>query len=101
MIAEKMNVDISDEIKISFSAKYMIDALKTIKSDEVILTFVGEGIIVIITVVMGIKYVFASPDEQAKLKKQLVGLVISAIVIFGAYGIWSLAYSFMNDVLGQ
>lgn len=41
-VEEKMNVDISDEIKISFSAKYMIDALKTIKSDEVVLTFVGE-----------------------------------------------------------
>ncbi len=41
-VEEKMNVDISDEIKISFSAKYMMDALKTIKSDDVILTFVGE-----------------------------------------------------------
>ena len=41
-VEEKMNINCSDEIKISFSAKYMMDALKTIKSDEVILTFVGE-----------------------------------------------------------
>lgn len=41
-VEEKMNVDCSDEIKISFSAKYMMDALKTIKSNDVILTFVGE-----------------------------------------------------------
>ena len=41
-IEEKLDVDCSDEIKISFSAKYMLDALRTIKSDNVILTFVGD-----------------------------------------------------------
>ena len=41
-VEEKMNVSIDDNIKISFSAKYMMDALRTIKSDEVIITFVGE-----------------------------------------------------------
>ena len=41
-VEEKINVECSDEIKISFSAKYMMDALKTIKSSDVILTFVGE-----------------------------------------------------------
>ena len=41
-VEEKMEVDVSDEIKISFSAKYMMDALKTIKSSDVIITFVGE-----------------------------------------------------------
>ena len=41
-VEEKMSVDCNDEIKISFSAKYMMDALKTIKSNDVILTFVGE-----------------------------------------------------------
>ena len=37
-----MNVDSNENIKISFSAKYMMDALRTIKSDNVTLTFVGE-----------------------------------------------------------
>lgn len=41
-IEEKLSVDCSDEIKISFSARYMLDALKTIESEDVILTFVGE-----------------------------------------------------------
>lgn len=41
-VEEKMSIDSSEEIKISFSAKYMMDALRTIKCDEVILTFVGE-----------------------------------------------------------
>ena len=41
-VEEKMEVDCSEEIKISFSAKYMMDALRTINSTNVILTFVGE-----------------------------------------------------------
>ena len=41
-VEETMKVAVTDNIKISFSAKYMMDALRTIKSDEVIITFVGE-----------------------------------------------------------
>ena len=41
-VEEKMNVESDQNIKISFSAKYMMDALRTIKSKDVILTFVGE-----------------------------------------------------------
>ena len=46
---------------------------------------------------MGIKYFISSPEEQAKLKGQLIGVVVSAVVIFGAYSIWKMAVSiFMN-----
>ena len=55
-----------------------------------ILTFIGAGVMVGATAYMGIKYILASPEGQAKLKHQLIGLVVSGIVIFGAYGIWSL-----------
>lgn len=41
-VEEKMAIDCDNDIKISFSAKYMMDALRTIKSKNVILTFVGE-----------------------------------------------------------
>lgn len=49
--------------------------------------------------VMGIKFIMASPEEQGKLKGQLIGLVIAAIVILGAYTIWELSYNFMNEVV--
>ena len=41
-VEEKLEVSCDNDIKISFSAKYMMDALRTIKSRNVILTFVGE-----------------------------------------------------------
>ena len=51
--------------------------------------------------VMGIKFIMASPEEQGKLKGQLIGLVIAAIVILGAYTIWELSYNFMNEVVNS
>ena len=54
-----------------------------------LLTFVGGGVLVIVILYMGIKYLTSGPDAQAKLKVQLIGIVGSACVIFGAYTIWS------------
>ena len=55
-----------------------------------ILTMIGAGVMVAVTTYMGIKYLTAGPEAQAKLKTQLIGVVVSGIVIFGAYGIWSM-----------
>ncbi len=55
-----------------------------------ILTMVGAGVLVAVTTYMGIKYLTAGPEAQAKLKIQLIGVVVSGVVIFGAYGIWKL-----------
>ena len=37
-----INKESSENIKISFSAKYMMEALKTFKSEEIEIKFVGE-----------------------------------------------------------
>ena len=41
-VEEKMKINCDDKIRISFSSRYMMDALITIESDDVVLTFVGE-----------------------------------------------------------
>ena len=43
-VEEKMNIkkDNDKEIKISFSAKFMMEALKTFEGDEATINFVGE-----------------------------------------------------------
>lgn len=62
------------------------------------LVAVASGVLVVVTCIMGVKYATTtSPDAQAKLKKQLIGLVVSIIVVFGAYSIWTIAYNFMKD----
>ena len=60
------------------------------KSLGQILTMIGAGVMVAVTSYMGIKYLTAGPEAQAKLKTQLIGVVVSGMVIFGAYFIWSI-----------
>lgn len=55
-----------------------------------ILTMIGAGIMVAVTTYMGIKYLTAGPEAQAKLKTQLIGVIVSGLVIFGAYFIWKI-----------
>ncbi len=74
------------------------DITSTIMPIAQMLVAFAAGVMVIVTCIMGIKYATASsPDEQAKLKKQLVGLVVSIIVVFGAQAIWAIIYNFMKD----
>lgn len=61
---------------------------------------IGTVVLVAITAVMGVKYMAAAPDVRAKLKTQLIGIAVSAVVLFGAYGIWSIAYNVMTDIVG-
>ena len=59
---------------------------------------IGTVVLVVVTALMGVKYMAANPETRAKLKGQLVVIAISAIVLFGAYGIWSIAYKIMSDL---
>lgn len=68
-----------------------------IKGIGQILTFVGTGIFVGVVAYMGIKYLTAGPEAQAKLKIQLIGVVVSGVVIFGAYNIWSIVIDVLKD----
>ena len=75
--------------------------------DDFVNQFVGIGqllviagvIVILITIgITGIRWITASPDKQAKLKEQLIGLVIATVVIFGAVGIWNLVRGIMMKV---
>lgn len=58
----------------------------------------GAGTFVILGVglYLGIKYVMSGPDEKANVKKQSYGVLVSAIVVYGAYGIWKLVYEIVS-----
>lgn len=62
-----------------------------------ILTAIGVMVLVGATTIMGIKYMFATPEEAAKLKQQLIGLVVSGVVILGATAIWKIVYGILNS----
>lgn len=64
------------------------DVTKNFVSLAQILTMIGAGVMVAVTTYMGIKYLTSGPEAQAKLKTQLVGVLVAGLVIFGAYFIW-------------
>ena len=63
-----------------------------------ILVGIATVVLVIVTLIMGIKYMVSKPEDRAKLKQQLVGLVVATAVVFGAQFIWALMYNFMKDL---
>lgn len=76
----------------SVNSKAMGEILKPIVG---ILTAIGVIALIVITMIMGIKYMFATPEEAAKLKQQLIGLVVSAVVVLGATAIWKIIYNIL------
>lgn len=61
-----------------------------------ILTTIGVIVLLSGFLIIGIKYMTATPDQAAKLKTKLVGLVVSGVIIIGAYGVWITAGKFFN-----
>lgn len=60
------------------------------KFEELIDFLWGLGVLAIFitTIVVGMKYMFVSPQEKSKIKEITVPYVIGVIVIFGALTIW-------------
>ena len=63
-----------------------------------ILVAVGAATLLIVGGIMAIKWITATPDKAAKLKQQLIGLVVATVVIFGALGIWNLVRKMGENV---
>ena len=97
-----------DSIKDSADAFEQAGKNQMISNDKIIetvlpigqmLTAIGVAVLFGGIVILGIKYMMADPQQKGKLKQQLIGLVVSGVVIFGAYSIWRVAYKFFEDLL--
>ena len=64
-----------------------------------ILLVLGMGIAVIISGILGIKFMMGSVEEKAQVKDQLIPFVIGCIVIFGAFSIWKIVVTFGRNVV--
>lgn len=62
-----------------------------------ILVTAASVVLLVVTLIMAIKYITANPEQRGKLKQQLIGLVISIVVIYGAVGIWSVVKTTMEN----
>ena len=73
--------------------------IKTV-SDQIynILLAIGTVITVIIGAILGIQFMVGSMDDKAKVKESLIPFVIGCVIIFGAFGIWKLIATILQDV---
>lgn len=55
-----------------------------------VMRIVCTGIAIIMLMVIGMKYLAASPGERADLKKSAIQYVVGAVVLFGSAGILTL-----------
>lgn len=65
-----------------------------------VLVAIATVTVFIVTAITGVRWITASPEQQAALKKQLIGLVVSIVVIYGAVGIWTLVKTIMEGITG-
>lgn len=63
-----------------------------------IIQYVGTGISLIVVTILGIKYVMASPQDKAEVKKQITPILIGCILLFGATNIAVIIENFNSEL---
>lgn len=63
-----------------------------------ILMVLGISVAVIISVILGIKFMIGSVEEKAQIKDQLVPFTIGCVAIFGAFSFWSIMVNVGNKL---
>ena len=61
---------------------------------------IATAVFIVVGLIMGVKYMIAGADEKAKLKEKLIWYVIAVIIAYGAVGLYNLAVTIMQVVLG-
>ncbi len=56
----------------------------------------GTGVSIIVVTMLGIKYILASVEEKAEIKKQAMPIVIGCVLLFGAVQIIAIVEDFAN-----
>ena len=60
---------------------------------------IGVGVATIMLIVLAIKYIAASPNDKAEIKKHIVVYVVGALILFGASGLLQVIKSFaLNNI---
>lgn len=69
-------------------------------SNEVynILLIISFVVVAVIGICLGIKFMMAGVDEKADVKKSLTVFVIGTVVTYGAFGIWKVLVTFLNNL---
>lgn len=62
-----------------------------------VLLIIGIGVALIWGTILGIQFVTGSLEEKANIKNGLTAYIFGCVIIFGAFGIWKLVLSLLED----
>ena len=63
-----------------------------------ILITIATFIAVLVGGILGVKIMISSADEKAQVKELLIPYVIGCVVVFGAFGIWKLVVTILQNI---
>ena len=98
---DKMNVD---DINKALSGDDVIasaSAAASIKKVWGTVLLILQVLSVAAIVIAGIRYMFASADGKADIKKQTIGLMVGAVLVFGASSIIGLITNITSDITAK
>lgn len=64
-----------------------------------IIQYVGLGVAVIATLILGMRYMYSAPDEKAEIKKKLIPFIIGGFMVFGAIQLVKIVEIFVNEII--
>lgn len=64
-----------------------------------IIQYVSIGVASIAALVLGMRYMYSSPEEKAEIKKKLVPFIIGGVLVFGAIQLVKLVEIFVGDII--
>ena len=62
-----------------------------------VLLIIGIGVALIWGLILGIQFVTGSLEEKANIKNGLTAYIFGCVIIFGAFGIWKLVLSLLEQ----
>ena len=69
--------------------------------DQIYYMALGVAVVLafLLGTILGIQFITSGAVGQAKVKEKIIPYVIGMIAVFGAFGIWRVAYNFINNFL--
>ncbi len=89
--------DISKEVS-SSNSQGIVGAINTVIG---LMQVIGTGVSLIMVSLLGIKYLLASVEEKAEIKKTAIPIVIGAVLLFGAVNIIAIIEKFSQKVINE
>lgn len=79
--------------KDSLDKDKLSDTSSAIYNTLLMISFV---VVAVVGITLGIKFMMASAEEKADIKKSLVIFLIGTIVVYGAFGIWKVIVDYLK-----